>query len=128
MRQSKPAAEHTHLVKQYQTDNTPLFLICLKAEGLGLNLTDTDYVIHLYPWGNPAIEDQASDRAHRIGQTRPVTFYRLITAGTVEDNILRLHNLKRNMADALLQDTNLFIQISAEDLIKLLHERASYIQ
>ncbi len=57
-----------------------------------------------------------------------MTVYRLITAGTVEDNILRLHNLKRNMADALLQDTNLFIQISAEDLIKLLHERVSYIQ
>ncbi|MBR1726810.1 MAG: SWF/SNF helicase family protein [Muribaculaceae bacterium] len=105
-----------------------MFLICLKAEGLGLNLTAADYVIHLYPWGNPAIEDQASDRAHRIGQTRRVTVYRLITAGTVEDNILRLHKLKRNIADALLQAANLFSQISAEDLIKLLHERVSYIQ
>ena len=125
---STPAAERTRLVKQYQTDDTPLFLISLKAGGLGLNLTAADYVIHLDPWWNPAIEDQASDRAHRIGQTRPVTVYRLIAAGTIEDKILRLHNLKRNMADALLQDANLFSQISAEDVIKLLRERASDIQ
>ena len=110
------------LVKQFQTGDEPLFLISLKAGGLGLNLTAADYVIHLDPWWNLAIEDQASDRAHRIGQQRPVTVYRLIAAGTIEEKILRLHQNKRSMADALLQDADLFNQISADDVIRLLRE------
>ena len=72
-----------------------LFLISLKAGGLGLNLTAADYVIHMDPWWNPAVEDQAADRAHRIGQKRPVTVYRLVTANTIEEKIVRLHHEKR---------------------------------
>ena len=97
-------------------------LISLKAGGPGLNLTAADYVIHLDPWWNPAIEDQASDRAHRIGQERPVTVYRLIAAGTIEEKIIRLHQNKRSMADALLQNADMFAQISADDVIRLLRE------
>ena len=69
-----------------------------------------------------AIEDQASDRAHRIGQERPVTVYRLIAAGTIEEKIIRLHTSKRNMADALLQDADLYTQITADDIVRLLRE------
>ena len=116
--------ERARLVKEFQTGDAPLFLISLKAGGLGLNLTAADYVIHLDPWWNPAIEDQASDRAHRIGQERPVTVYRLISAGTIEEKILRLHGEKRSMADALLQDANLFTRLSADDIIRLLRENA----
>ena len=95
---------------------------------MGLNLTAADFVIHLDPWWNPAIEDQASDRAHRIGQDRPVTIYRLIASGTIEEKIIRLHQNKRSMADALLQDADMFSQISAEDVIRLLRESADAIQ
>lgn len=119
---STSAAERTRLVRQFQTGSEPLFLISLKAGGLGLNLTAADYVIHLDPWWNPAIEDQASDRAHRIGQERPVTVYRLISAGTIEEKIIRLHQNKRSMADALLQDADLYAQISSDDVIRLLRE------
>ena len=112
----------SRLVKQFQTGDTPLFLISLKAGGLGLNLTAADYVIHLDPWWNPAIEDQASDRAHRIGQQRPVTVYRLIAAGTIEEKIIRLHQNKRSMADALLQDADIFTQVTADEVLRLLRE------
>ena len=121
-RSTLSATERNRLVRQFQTGSEPLFLISLKAGGLGLNLTAADYVIHLDPWWNPAIEDQASDRAHRIGQERPVTVYRLISAGTIEEKIIRLHQNKRSMADALLQDADMFAQISADDVIRLLRE------
>jgi len=119
---STPSAERDRLVRQFQTGDQPLFLISLKAGGLGLNLTAADYVVHLDPWWNPAVEDQASDRAHRIGQERPVTVYRLIAAGTIEEKIVRLHQNKRSMADALLQGADLYAQISADDIIRLLRE------
>ena len=119
--------ERERLVRQFQTGEEPLFLISLKAGGLGLNLTAADYVIHLDPWWNPAIEDQASDRAHRIGQERPVTVYRLIAAGTIEEKIIRLHQNKRSMADALLQDSDMFTQLSTDDIIRLLREGAEAI-
>ena len=125
---STSAQERNKLVRQFQTGDDPLFLISLKAGGLGLNLTAADFVIHLDPWWNPAIEDQASDRAHRIGQERPVTIYRLIASGTIEEKIIRLHQNKRSMADALLQDADMFSQISAEDVIRLLKESADAIQ
>ena len=115
-------SERNRLVRQFQTGEEPLFLISLKAGGLGLNLTAADYVVHLDPWWNPAIEDQASDRAHRIGQERPVTVYRLIAVGTIEEKIIRLHQNKRSLADALLQDADIFAQISADDVIRLLRE------
>lgn len=119
---STSPAERNRLVRQFQTGSEPLFLISLKAGGLGLNLTAADYVIHLDPWWNPAVEDQASDRAHRIGQERPVTVYRLISAGTIEEKIIRLHQNKRSLADALLEDADMFSQISADDVIRLLRE------
>ena len=124
---STSTTERDRLVRQFQTGSEPLFLISLKAGGLGLNLTAADYVIHLDPWWNPAIEDQASDRAHRIGQERPVTVYRLIAAGTIEEKILRLHQNKRSLADALLEDADMFSQISADDVIRLLRESVETI-
>lgn len=91
------------VVEQFQKNNSiPLFLISLKAGGVGLNLTGADTVIHFDPWWNPAVEDQATDRAHRIGQTRVVTSYKLITRGTVEEKILSLQNKKREMIKATL--------------------------
>ncbi len=90
------------VVQQFQTSNIPVFLISLKAGGVGLNLTGADTVIHFDPWWNPAVEDQATDRAHRIGQTRVVTSYKLITRGTVEEKILALQNRKREVIKATL--------------------------
>ncbi|MBQ7443904.1 MAG: SWF/SNF helicase family protein [Bacteroidaceae bacterium] len=119
---STPAAQRSSMVREFQTGDAPLFLISLKAGGLGLNLTAADYVVHLDPWWNPAIEDQASDRAHRIGQERPVTVYRLIAAGTIEEKILRLHGTKRSMADALLQEAGLFTTVNAADILRLIRE------
>ncbi len=90
------------LVDRFQDPSGPeVFLISLKAGGYGLNLTAADTVIHFDPWWNPAVEAQATDRAHRIGQTRPVTVYRLLTRGTVEEKVLRLQSAKREMARAI---------------------------
>jgi SNF2 family DNA or RNA helicase len=90
------------LVDQFQrTDGPPVFLISLKAGGYGLNLTAADTVVHFDPWWNPAAEAQATDRAHRIGQTRPVTVYRLLTRGTVEEKVVRLQAKKRELASAI---------------------------
>lgn len=116
-----PAAERLRLVEKFQHGEMPLFLISLKAGGLGLNLTAADYVIHLDPWWNPAIEDQASDRAHRIGQQRPVTVYRLISAGTIEDKIIDLHATKRNLADALLEGGDMSAHLSKEEIMALIN-------
>ncbi|MGH7967844.1 MAG: DEAD/DEAH box helicase, partial [Limisphaerales bacterium] len=91
------------VVEKFQKDTTvPVFLISLKAGGVGLNLTGADTVIHFDPWWNPAVEDQATDRAHRIGQTRVVTAYKLITRGTVEEKILALQQRKRAVIKATL--------------------------
>ncbi|MEM9015403.1 MAG: SNF2-related protein [Verrucomicrobiota bacterium] len=92
------------VVKKFQEGDAPVFLISLKAGGVGLNLTAADTVIHIDPWWNPAIEAQATDRAHRIGQTKVVTSYKLITRGTVEEKILSLQNRKRAMTESLLSE------------------------
>jgi SNF2 family DNA or RNA helicase len=89
-------------VDKFQKGNAPVFLISLKAGGVGLNLTGADTVVHFDPWWNPAVEDQATDRAHRIGQTRVVTNYKLITRGTVEEKILTLQQKKREIIKATL--------------------------
>ena len=83
-------------------ESVPVFLISLKAGGTGLNLTGADTVIHFDPWWNPAVEDQATDRAHRIGQTKVVTVYRLIAEGTVEEKILQLSAKKRALVSNVL--------------------------
>ena len=90
-------------VQQFQQGDSEVFLISLKAGGFGLNLTVADYVVIADPWWNPAAEDQASGRAHRIGQQRPVTVYRLVNAGTLEERILTLHQTKRELADSVLE-------------------------
>ncbi len=99
----------------------PLFLISLKAGGLGLNLTAADYVYLLDPWWNPAVEAQAIDRAHRIGQSRPVFASRIVARDTVEEKILELQATKRNLADAVIEaDKSLLAGLSREDLELLL--------
>jgi SNF2 family DNA or RNA helicase len=120
---STPARRRAEAVKAFQGGEGELFLISLKAGGTGLNLTGADYVIHMDPWWNPAVEDQASDRAHRIGQTRPVTVYRLILKGTVEQKILALHEHKRQLAEDMLSGTALAAKLDAAALLALLRER-----
>lgn len=97
--------DRAEVVARFQTKSSiPVFLISLKAGGLGLNLTGADTVIHFDPWWNPAVESQATDRAHRIGQTRVVTSYKLIARGTVEEKILNLQNRKRETLQSVFSD------------------------
>jgi SNF2 family DNA or RNA helicase len=117
---STPAAERRKRVKAFHAGEGDVFLISLKAGGTGLNLTAANYVIHLDPWWNPAVEDQASDRAHRIGQTRAVTVYRLVSRDTIEDRILQLHDSKRALASELLAGTNTTPTLNASDLLALI--------
>lgn len=114
--------ERAELVKKFQSGEQPLFLISLKAGGTGLNLTAADYVIHLDPWWNPAVEDQASDRVYRIGQTRPVTIYRLIAAQTIEEKIIRLHQTKKSLADSLLDGSDMAHKLTKEEMLDLLRD------
>jgi superfamily II DNA or RNA helicase len=120
---STPARERQRQVDGFQRGEGDLFLISLRAGGLGLNLTAASYVIHMDPWWNPAVEDQASDRAHRIGQQHPVTVYRLVTRGTIEEKIIGLHQQKRELADSLLEGTDMSGKVSAEELIRLIREK-----
>jgi SNF2 family DNA or RNA helicase len=108
-------------VERFQNDpDCKLFLISLKAGGLGLNLTAAEYVFLLDPWWNPAVEDQAEGRAHRIGQERPVMVYRLVAKDTVEEGILALQQRKRNLAEAALGEADQAGGITREDLLALL--------
>ncbi len=109
-------------VERFQTDpNCPVFLISLKAGGVGLNLTAAEYVILLDPWWNPAVEAQAIDRAHRIGQTKTVFAYRLIAKNTVEEKILQLQSWKKDLAESIITaDNSLLKNLTAEDLELLL--------
>jgi SNF2 family DNA or RNA helicase len=92
-------------IDRFQEDPTvPVFLISLKAGGSGLNLTAADTVIHFDPWWNPAVEDQATDRAHRIGQDKVVSVYRLVAAGTIEEKILQLKQKKKDLVAAVLEE------------------------
>jgi len=119
---STSAKKRKLAVEAFQAGQGDVFLISLRAGGLGLNLTAADYVIHMDPWWNPAVEDQASDRAHRLGQQRPVTIYRLITQGTIEEKISQLHASKRDLADSLLEGADMSGKLSAEELLKLIRE------
>jgi SNF2 family DNA or RNA helicase len=109
-------------VRRFQeSPEIPLFLISLKAGGVGLNLTAADYVILLDPWWNPAIEAQAIDRAHRIGQEKRVFAYRVVARDTIEEKILALQEDKRNLAASILkQENSLLSKLTPEDLTFLL--------
>jgi SNF2 family DNA or RNA helicase len=117
---STPAAERTRRVAAFQAGDGELFLISLKAGGYGLNLTAADYVVITDPWWNPAAEDQAMGRAHRIGQQRPVTVYRLVSKGTLEEGIVELHHDKRALADGVLVGGTGSVMPSSEDLMRLI--------
>ena len=119
---STPMAQRTQRVNAFQAGQGDFFLISLKAGGFGLNLTMADYVIIADPWWNPAAEDQASGRAHRIGQQRPVTVYRLVTQGSIEDRIVKLHHSKRALAEGVLagQDGGGGNVMGAADMLALL--------
>ncbi len=115
-----PPKKRQERVDAFQRGEGDFFLISLKAGGTGLNLTGADYVIHLDPWWNPAVEDQATDRAHRIGQTRPVTVYRLVAKETIEEQILKLHADKRNLVAGILDGTDQAGKLSTKELIDLI--------
>lgn len=117
-----PSAKRELSIQAFQRGEGELFLISLKAGGTGLNLTEADYVLHLDPWWNPAVEDQASDRAHRIGQQRPVTVYRFVSEHTIEEKIVALHQEKRKLADQLLSGTGASAKLSVDDMLDLLRD------
>ncbi len=117
---STPAAARQQEVDKFQNGDATAFLISLKAGGTGLNLTAADYVIHMDPWWNPAVEDQATDRAHRIGQDKPVMVYRIIAQDTIEQEILKLHETKRDLVAGILDGTHSAAKLSTKDLIELL--------
>lgn len=117
---STPGKQRDNAVQAFQRGEGDVFLISLKAGGTGLTLTAADYVLHLDPWWNPAVEDQASDRAHRIGQQRPVTVYRFVAENTIEEKIVKLHHEKRDLADSLLAGTEQSAGLSADDLLNLI--------
>jgi len=117
---STPARERQRRVDAFQAGEGELFLISLKAGGTGLNLTGADYVVHLDPWWNPAVEDQATDRAHRIGQERPVHVYRLVARDTIEERILALHARKRDLVAGVLAGTGKAARLSTDELLALI--------
>jgi SNF2 family DNA or RNA helicase len=119
---STGAKQRQQRIEAFQSGQGDLFLISLKAGGLGLNLTAADYVLHMDPWWNPAIEDQASDRAHRIGQTRPVTIYRLVCKNTIEEKIVKLHEEKRDLAGSLLEGSDVSARMNSDELMDLIRE------
>jgi superfamily II DNA or RNA helicase len=119
---STPGKKRQQAIDAFQAGEGDIFLISLKAGGTGLNLTAADFVIHTDPWWNPAVEDQATDRAHRIGQERPVTVYRLVAEQTIEEKIIQLHAKKRDLADSLLAGADVSAKLSAEELMALLRD------
>ena len=107
-------------VRRFQSGDVPIFLISLKAGGVGLNLTAADTVIHYDPWWNPAVENQATDRAHRIGQEKPVFVYKLIVAGSIEEKILALQERKAELAEGILSaDSSATLKFGEDDIAAL---------
>ena len=117
---STPAELRSERVAAFQARKAGVFLISLRAGGTGLNLTAASYVIHLDPWWNPAVEDQATDRAHRIGQDKPVTVIRLVANGTVEEKVLGMHAEKRKLAASILEGAELAARLDTDDLVDLM--------
>lgn len=113
--------ERQQLVERFGEGEVPVFLISLKAGGTGLNLTQADTVIHYDPWWNVAAQNQATDRAHRIGQTKEVNVYRLIASNTIEENILKLQEAKQNLVDQVLSGSQISLaELTREELMELL--------
>ena len=113
--------ERSRMVAAFQEDPVMVFLISLKAGGTGLNLTAADIVIHYDPWWNAAAQNQATDRAHRIGQDRPVTVYKLIVKDTIEENILKLQESKRLLADQIVTEGMVSLgSLGREELLAIL--------
>ena len=113
--------ERIRLVTEFNQDETPVFLISLKAGGTGLNLTAADIVIHFDPWWNTAVQNQATDRVHRIGQTNRVLVYKLIAQNSIEENIVKLQEQKAELAEQILGGDNLGSpSFSREELLELL--------
>lgn len=115
-----PEKQRRERVEAFQNGTGDLFLISLKAGGTGLNLTAADYVIHMDPWWNPSVEDQATDRAHRIGQTKAVMVYRLVSKDTIEEKILTLHGVKRNLVANIMDGTDQAGKLSTDELVDLI--------
>ena len=107
------------VTSSFTSDGPPVMLISLRAGGTGLNLTAADHVFLVDPWWNPAVEAQAADRAHRIGQERPVMVYRMIAQGTVEERILGLQDKKRSLFEAALGEASGAAGLTREDLLGL---------
>ncbi len=121
LRGSTPKEQRTAMVEAFNKDDTPLFLISLKAGGTGLNLTGADVVIHFDPWWNISAQNQATDRAHRIGQTQTVQVYKLIASNTIEEKILAMQERKQALADAIVHEgEGILSGMTAEDLLGLL--------
>ena len=116
-----PSDERLRLVDAFQHGSGDFFLISLKAGGVGLNLTAANYVIIADPWWNPAVEDQAADRVYRIGQKNPVTVYRMVTMGTVEEKVIAMHKQKRYLAEDVLSGAGQ-TAITSEELLHLFDE------
>ncbi|MCR3752309.1 DEAD/DEAH box helicase [Lentzea californiensis] len=121
-----PVPQRERMVDDFQNGRAPVFLLSLKAAGTGLNLTRADHVIHFDRWWNPAVEDQATDRAYRIGQTRPVQVHKLVTEGTVEERIAALLQDKRDLADAVLHGgESAFTELTDAELAELVQLRSA---
>ena len=120
-----PAQKRAGEIRKFREGNAPVFLISLMAGGTGLNLTEADYVIHMDPWWNPAIEDQATDRAHRMGQERPVTVYRIVAANTIEEEVLRLQDSKRELVSSVLEGTDRAAKASPEEWLAMIRAGAA---
>jgi SNF2 family DNA or RNA helicase len=115
-----PVKERPELVDRFNSGEGSIFLISLKAGGTGLNLTSADTVIHFDPWWNPAVEDQATDRAHRIGQENVVQVFKLITKDTIEEKIFELQLKKKELIDSVIHEGETFIsRLSAEEILDL---------
>jgi SNF2 family DNA or RNA helicase len=122
---STPAALRDEYVRAFQAGEADVFLLSLRAGGTGINLTAATYVIHLDPWWNPAVEDQATDRAHRIGQERPVTVIRLVARDTIEEAVLSLHEEKRQLAASILDGADTAARLDSNDLLDLIRRSGS---
>ena len=116
-----PKKERLHLVSEFNNGDVPLFLISLRAGGTGLNLTGADIVIHYDPWWNAAAQNQATDRAHRIGQQKPVTVFKLIAKDSIEEKIQQLQEKKLNLADEIIGGEQVsFSSLTRDDLLEMI--------